>query len=168
MARRLWHIIGFVSFTCLLFIRTIESLGSTRIVKELLSNNKSLLLGLMPRDPYLKSPYRCFNSTLVGIHGDWVCRTVFYRKQERNFWKTCKYQLMFKARDGVGTAVLDVASNGTDPLPPTVDSSYTVIFVTNSCIILRDDKTAFSERDRRISHRTPKFAKTLLSETKGK
>ncbi|XP_075531073.1 uncharacterized protein LOC142564104 [Dermacentor variabilis] len=146
MARRLWHTVGFVSFTCLLFIRTIESFGSTKIVKELLSQKRSLLLGQMPLDPYNKSVYRCFNSTFVGTDGNWVYRTIFYRKYERYLWKTCKYNLKFKARVGVGTDLLDVAPNGTDRLPPTVQSRYTIIFVTNSCIILRDDRTAFSAR----------------------
>ncbi|XP_054918208.1 uncharacterized protein [Dermacentor andersoni] len=124
----------------------LESLDSTRIVRELLSQKKSLLLGLMPLDPYKKSPYRCFNSTFVGTDGDWVYRTIFYRKLENHRWKTCKYELKFIARDGVGTALLDVAANGSEELPPTVDPRYTVIFVTNSCIILRDDKTAFSDK----------------------
>ncbi|XP_049274452.1 uncharacterized protein LOC119402816 [Rhipicephalus sanguineus] len=145
MGRRFLYSVVLTSVICCLLIRSLVSalLGSTEKVKELMQNPKSLILGMMPDVPYLYLNFRCFNCTLDSAEGEVAVRTVFYRKWENVSFTSYKFQVSLTARDGVGVSLLDVAPTGSESLPALVDRTYTVIFVTGSCIILRDDKTAF-------------------------
>uniref|UniRef100_A0A224YH71 Lipocalin n=1 Tax=Rhipicephalus zambeziensis TaxID=60191 RepID=A0A224YH71_9ACAR len=115
-------------------------------VKWLINNEKNLVLLRMPRSLNRDKALKCLISNYLVTGIGYSYRDVYFEFDVGDISLICRYALKIEVTVGSVYPLIRLFSNGSQRLPEYIHKSYSAMYASTTCMVLRDDATAMQEK----------------------